>query len=275
MIPLSQSKTGGLWRASGFFIPWLVLALATNSLAQTGWSLNASLSFNSGRYIYQQTTSNYYLTGGLRYGGVNWSLAASVPVILQNSAVYESGSSGYDPENHRMTDRTATQTAANYSGGIGDVYLYGEYRLLNPLEAGPALYINAQIKLPTADRLTLFSTGEFDYGAGVRLRQWFGSVNIFADAGYLNTGDPAGFTYQNPFNYGLGISTFFAKGSYSASFYFKGYTEIISGLEPPREIALGLFRKLPAQILVSFYLSKGLSESSPDIALSSGIDWKF
>ncbi len=266
-----KSKTGGLSRALGFQLIIVLLMLASPGSARQNWAVNASLSFNTGQYIYQQRTNNYYLNTGVRYSGNGWFVSMSVPVILQNSAVYDQSNSTFfldDP-------RPSPHSLSNFSSGVGDVYFYGEYRLLNPVLFLPSVSLNAQIKVPTTDRLTLFSTGEFDYGFGFILRKWFGTYNGFADMSYLQIGDPKEITYLNPLGYGLGLSKFFAGGRYSVSLYFKGYTEIIQSIKPPRQLSLGLFSALSGKTILSFYLIKGFSESSPDFALSSGIDWKF
>ncbi len=275
MKSLKNNFTGSLFRALGFQSIIILSMFTSSGFTQQNWAINASVAFNTGQYIYEQRTDNYYLNTGIRYDGNNWSASVSVPLILQNSAVYDpKGQTSYSNEN-QMMDQASPHSPNNFSGGIGDVYFYGEYRLPSPGINLPSVAVNAQIKMPTVNRLTLFSTGEFDYGLGVILRKWFGTYNGFADFGYLQIGDPQEITYLNPLGYGLGLSKFFSAGKYSASLYFKSYTEIIQGVNPPRQLSLGLFSVLSPKAIFSFYLIKGFSESSPDFALSSGIDWKL
>ena len=272
----SKIFPGRLFKPSGFIGVVMILIFGANAFSQSRWALSTSVTFNSGDYIYQQRTNNYYFNTGLSYMTQKWSVSVLLPFILQNSSVYNENSdgSGLDSQ-HRMPEQTVNHLSNNYETGIGDLYFYGEYQALKASVLRPAVSISAQFKVPTANRLTLFSTGQFDYGLGLVLRKWVRTFNAFAELSYLKIGDPQEIDYQDPLAYGLGIGKYFASGKYSASFYFKGYSQIISGVDPPRQMALGFFTMLSNQTFLSFYLTKGLSESSPDFGLSSGIDWKL
>lgn len=267
--------TRRLKRPSGFTTLFLILYLVSGLFSQNNWTVSTSLTFNSGDYIYQQRTDNYYLNAGLRYSGSRWSVSASLPFILQKSAVYQQSTSVLPSNGHGMSNAVTASALDHYETGIGDLYLYGEYRMFKLPQLGLSLGMNAQLKAPTTNRLTLFSTGKLDYGLGLVLRQWFRTFSAFAEVSYVNIGDPEEITYLNPLGYGVGVGKFLANGKYSASLYFKGYTEIIQGIEPPRQLALGFFTMLSAKTFWSFYLIKGLSESSPNFGLSSGLDWKW
>ena len=80
-----------------------------------------------------------------------------------------------------MSNAATTSALDHYESGIGDLYLYGEYRMFKLPQLGLSLGMNAQLKAPTANRLTLFSTGKLDYGLGLVLRQWFRTFSAFAE----------------------------------------------------------------------------------------------
>ncbi|MHB2150294.1 hypothetical protein ACX8XP_14640 [Calditrichota bacterium LG25] len=275
MKSVFTKRTRRLKRPSGFSLIVIVLGLAGSLFSQANWAVSSSVTFNSGDYIYQQRTDNYYLNAGLRYSAQNWTVSASVPFILQNSAVYQQEPVSLSSNGHGMNN-SATPTLSNdLESGIGDIYLYGEYQLWNGSLIAPSVALTSQLKVPTTNRLTLFSTGKYDYGLGLVLRKWLKTFNAFAEISYLRIGDPEEITYLDPIGYGLGIGKFFASGKYSTSIYFKGYSKIIHDVDPPRQLALGFFSMFSGKTVLSFYLIKGLSESSPDFGLSSGIDWKL
>ncbi|KAA3619382.1 MAG: DUF3187 family protein [Calditrichaeota bacterium] len=259
----------GILFAFGLQVLIGVLLFSGQTVAAENWSVFTSMSYNNSKYIYDQSSTNYYLNAGVRYRANNWSLSASLPFILQDSPLLDqsiTAQSEDDETMHGMDD---------FSGGIGDIYFYGSYRLFQARTSLPSLSITAQLKVPTGDELTLFSTGATDYGIGLSLSKNLGRFNAFADVGFLHLGDPQEIDYSNPFGYGFGIGRFFRNGTFSASLYYKSYTEIISDIEPPGQVSLGLFARLSPVAIVSFYIGRGFSESSPDVAFTAGIDWKL
>ncbi len=267
MKTLNLHIPGGALRVFGIKALLFFLIVLVTTAGAKNWSVYTSASFNNGTYIYDQNTSNYYLNTGLRYHTAKWTVSVALPFIIQNSFVYNQGTISGSAAN------TAMQGTDNYSGGMGDVYLYSEYRILKGNRLLPSLSFTGQLKIPTVKKLTLFSSGAFDYGFGIALRKSMGRFNAFANAGYLLLGDPQGINYINPISFGLGFGRFFKNGMYSASIYYKRYTKIIERLDPPQQVSLGLFSRLSDSTIVSFFFGKGFSESTPDYALTGGIEW--
>ncbi len=258
----------GLKTTLGFALLMIPLFLFTRVQAGN-LTLSTSFSYNNGYYIYTETLQTYYMNLGLRYTEGDLMISGYVPFIMQNDIFADAEQTDYNDPYHMgetMKDHT-------YNSGIGDVFLYGEYRIFQPLNAAPTVYLTAQIKIPTSAALSLFSTGEFDYGAGLALRQWFGSYYGFANAGYLVLGNPPGIEYRNPFSFGIGAGKFFLQGRYSINLYYRAYSEIISGVQPPQQLSLGLSAALSRSTYTSLYLIKGFSESSPNFALTAVLEW--
>ncbi len=254
-------------RAFGIISLLFFIIKAPTTVSAKNWSVYTSASFNNGTYIYDQNTSNYYLNTGIRYQTTKWTASVAFPFIVQNSSVYNQGTVSGSAGNAAM------QGSESYSGGMGDVYLYSEYKLIKSNRLLPSFSVTGQLKIPTVKKLTLFSSGAFDYGLGMVLRKPYGMYSIFADVGYLLLGDPSGYNYINPFSFGFGLGRFFKNGAYSASIYYKGYTQIIGGIDPPQQLSLGLFSRISDSTIVSIFVGKGFSESSPDYALTGGIEW--
>ena len=83
-------------------------------------------------------------------------------------------------------------------------------------------------------------------------------------------GDPAGFTYENPFTYSFGLGKFFNDGVYSLLLYYSAYTEVVKGYEPPRQISLGLNYQAGERTYLSGIAAAGLSKFSPAYSFSVG-----
>ncbi len=268
MKTIHRRYSRGLYKALGITLFFLSV-IFTQQTKAAGWTLSTSFSYNNGYYIYNKAVQTYYMNLGMRYNSGNLMISGYVPFIFQNDIFADSTPSDQFQNNHMVDD----PNGHNYNSGIGDVFLYGEYRLLQPLRALPTVYVTAQVKIPTSASLSLFSTGEFDFGAGLALRQWFGTYYGFINGGYLYLGNPPGINYQNPFSFGIGAGKFFSHGRYSVNLYFRTYTEIIDAVEPPRQASLGFSAALSRGTLLSLYLIKGFGESSPDFAFTAGLEW--
>ena len=252
----------GLFRAAGVLLVLLCCSPPSKLRAGQNWSAFANATMNSGHYIYTENTRNYYLTSGVRWRGHRFSFTASLPLIWQENPTSETGDDLQQPVSESM------HGPGSFSMGVGDIYLYSTYRLTPENSKFARVALTAQVKIPTGDEITFFSTGAADYGLGFTLSKRFGAVNFFADAGYLKLGDTAAFNYSDPLTFGVGLGRWFKNGEYSASLYVKNYTEIIPGFDPPGQVSLGLYKQFAVNQLFSVYLGRGFSESSPDITIS-------
>jgi hypothetical protein len=238
---------------------FLSVILAFSSLsAREKWSVNTTLSYGTGKYIYESPVQNYTLYLGGQYSRDAFSVSVTLPFVLQRDNLdgpleVGNGASQMDKD-HSVT------------GGASDVYLYSEYNVY------PSFYVTGQFKVPTSVDGSLFSTGEFDYGLGFAFRRMFGTFKLFVDAGYLVLGDPSQITYKDPFVYGVGLAKHAQNGKSSVSFYYQEYSQIISGLDPPRQVSVAYYRLFTKILGISFYGSKGFGESSPEYTLSIGMD---
>ena len=258
----------GLYKALGIALFLLPLFLFTQ-LKAGNLTLSTSFSYNNGYYIYTEALQTYYMNLGLRYTSGNLMLSGYVPFIMQDDIFSDAAQT--DPGDQYHIGEPMSEHS--YNSGIGDIFLYGEYRLFQPLSAAPTVYLTAQLKIPTSANISLFSTGEFDYGAGLALRQWFGSYYAFLNAGYQILGNPPDIEYQNPFSFGIGAGKFFLQGRYSINLYYRMYTEIISDVQPPQQLSFGFGAALSRRTIISLYLIKGFGESSPNFAFTAGLEW--
>jgi len=251
------------------------------------WTLNTSLQFSNGNYIYTTSTSAYYFYGGLTYSTGRWSVSVSAPLILQNTDLVGQAGGMFFPTGEGHHDsrtgngmrggrgrRSVTETT-QYEWGLGDTYLAGEYQLLSEKVNFPSVSLSSQVKIPTASTEKKFGTGELDWSIGLSLRKMVRSYLFFVDAGFLNIGDPPGVTYQNPFYEGIGVGKFLMNNNLSFLLYFQNYSQILDDYDPPRQISLGAYYKMNSRQLLSLNFSLGLSETSPDYLFSIGFGWSL
>jgi len=133
------------------------------------------------------------------------------------------------------------------------------------------LSFRGDVKMPVADVDAGFSTGEWDYGVGGSLsRQLGGQAYVFTDLEYWAFGDMPELELKDALGYAAGVGH--VSGSVGVSAMLSGYTRILEETDPPMTISGGVsvFPGETGRTGISFTLSAGLTESSPDFSTSVG-----
>lgn len=249
-----------------FFTIWLLFFLSLFAHAGESFTINTTLAYSTGSYIYDATIRDYVIYMGASYSKNRFSISVSLPMILQR-------------DNRTASDNSADQTTImsnpTYTAGASDLYLYSEYEFYQGENYFPRIFITGQIKLPTSSKSSLFTSGKIDYGIGLTFRKMYGTYKVFGDVGYLTLGDPPGLDYSNPVSYGIGIGKHAGNGRSSVTFYYQEYSTIIKGLTPPRQLTAGYYRNITDVLGISFYGSRGFGESSPEYTFAIGFDLKI
>ncbi len=299
------------------FISFLIfLLLSLNLFAQeelssdqSNWYINTNLQLAGGNFIYNSFDNVISLYVGIGYQSGNFGISLSIPVVgNKNNFISQSGGmmlpignskngygtmSGAGSSGNGMMGGgssmmgSSSSSIGNMNWGLGDLYLYLNYQLVSQSDFLTDVIVNANVKFPTAPTQMGIGTSQYDYGASLTLRKSFDlsdNLNSFvaiADLGYINFGDPAGITYENPFTYSLGLGKFFQPkadqpmadndGEYSLLLYYSAYTEVVKGYEPPRQIALGLNYKISENLILTGIGAAGLSKFTPAYNFSAGI----
>ncbi len=266
------------------YIPsWLLLLLmVTGALATDGqWSVFGYVSYSNGNYYLTEPTRNFYIAGGLRYRTLKWNVSFSVPIVIQNSNLVQQtgnvffpmgpeadseGANGW-PNGMGMGSwgrhRNFQPPSSRYLSGLGDAYGYASYQLPGGDFKTYSLNLNAQVKIPTANRT--FGTGEWDFGGSLAFQKLVnGTFSLGAELGYLVIGDPDSIQFQNPL-FGSFSATWVFTPDVSFSAYYLWYTTIQEGIEPPRYANVGIYYLITETVAVSGTLGKGLTRSSAAI----------
>ncbi|MBS3945018.1 MAG: hypothetical protein KGZ42_05930 [Melioribacter sp.] len=256
---------------AGFLLVFLLLSNET--LSQSGWYLTSSIQLSGGNYILDSYNRVFSVYGGLRYQGENFGISASLPLVTSNNNV--SQTNGMMTQSGTNNDAATNTTHSGIDFGLGDLYGYFDYKIISDFDSEIDIYVNAQIKIPTAAKHMNIGTGKYDFGGSISLRKSLDNFIGFVDLGYLNIGDPDGSTYKNPFTYGLGLGKFFNYGEYSLLIYYTGYTKILNEYDAPKQISLGANYRASESIIISLIGSAGLGNFTPDFTFSGGLRIKL
>jgi hypothetical protein len=258
----------------------VLVAPAAVQAAGTSVSYMGSIQMARGYYIFDQATTGLYVFNGLSLVSGRFSLAASVPLISQNTPYVTYTSTGFLPsggsESSAVSQRQGHETVAvpevvEYKArGLGDPLITAGLTLVNERGAIPSVLLTGQLKVPVADRESGLGTGEWDWGAGISLSKRMGSFFLFADAVYWTLGDLPELDLQNALAYCVSLGHSFRGGKYALLASYSGYTEIIPGVEPPASLGLSLSFQVGRRSSLMLDSMFGLSESSPAVSFSLG-----
>jgi hypothetical protein len=275
-----------------FYLLIFFSAGITAMYGQSRWSVNSSLQYASGNYLSDQQLHSWYLYGGIRYQANDFYAALSIPFIASNGQnvsqfgnIYipnhmGSGSSGMTgtggrPGGHMMGGGNLVTSSSTENYGLGDLYFYAGYNILNSFTSPVGLSADGYIKFPTASTSNGFGTGKFDFSLSGTLRKNFGSYLVYASGGFIYLGNPDSVTYNNPVTFNAGIGKFFGNGDLSVLLSYSMYSKILDIYQRPQQVSLGLNIMSNDKMTYTFIGSAGLSNSSPDFVLSAGIKYNL
>lgn len=264
-----------------------LLLISGTSIAQGKWTASTSLQMNSGNYFFDTHMKTYYLYGGLGYRTENWALSVNIPVILSNGGSVSQFGNTFIPTQNEMHSNQQDPIGDSHHNGmgtgfwsdkeisIGDLYINGNYNLINQRSSFFDLYAGGYVKFPFADEASGLGTGKFDYSLSLGVRKNISSFMLFAEVGYLAMGNASEINYINPVTYSGGIGTFISSQKFGILISYSGYSKIIDGYSGPSQLSLGLMLNNFHMMSYNITVSKGLSELVPEYSISVGTQFNF
>jgi len=258
--------------------------LVVTSVAQGHkFSYTGSLQYSTGKYVFTDRTHSLYFSNGLDFNTGKLTIAASIPVIYQNSPFVSNSAIGMIPSGGNQSARmrqaikngkvSLPDTSAYSSVGIGDPMIYLFYDLIEENKVYPTVSISGGAKIPLATTSSGFGTNEWDYGFGLSLSKSVNNWMYMADASYWILGDTPDFQLDNSLAYDVSIGRVFSRQNIGLFGSFSGTTSANPDLNPALSLGLGLNYSISYDRSLNSTLNIGLTDSSPDVSLSVG--WRI
>lgn len=280
------------WNKNIFFLTAFIFAGITALYGQSSWSINSSLQYASGNYLSDQRLNSLYLYGGIRYETSDYSVALSIPFIASNGQNVSQVGNIYIPNQmgsgmtgmsgtgghsggHMVGNGSLVTSSSTENYGIGDLYLYANYNILNQFYSPFGFSAGGFIKFPTASTANGFGTGKFDFSLSGTVKKNLGTFLVYASGGFIYLGNPDSIEYKNPLTFNLGIGKFFGEGKYSVLLSYSLYTKILDIYEMPQLLSLGVNINSNDKVTITLIGSAGLSNSTPDYVFSAGIKYNL
>ncbi|MFV9616359.1 MAG: hypothetical protein ACNYZG_10415, partial [Gammaproteobacteria bacterium] len=237
------------------------------------FSLLTGLEYQEGDYGTPESTSLLRIPISITYRKTNFSLYASMPILF--------ASSDGDIITSSKTSMPKTTESVSPSGkgqqtvaGIGDMVLSASYYFTADLRHETSYRLTAGLKLGTADESEGLGTGEDDLfiegGAVKNIDEYMLSGTL----GYEINGDSPVFNYNDVVYGTVGLTKQLAMNKQIGSLlYFSQALTDVS--DAPLELSVFYSQPVAKTRAAYFYLSKGLSNGSPDFSLGGTIQFYY
>lgn len=153
--------------------------------------------------------------------------------------------------------------STNSEQGLGDVTLDAAFTLFQESDQTPKLSALFYTKLPTADEQKGLGTGELDWGSGLGLGKKFGQWSAYAEALFIQPGSSTTYDPDNYWDWLVSLH-YRANPGLQPGISLSGGTAPFDGADTPLEIKGKLSGITGDHTSYSCYISRGLSDASPD-----------
>ncbi len=248
-----------------------------------------------GAYGLDEDVNMFWLMNDLEVRGERWSIEAALPILRQNSTDLtwvggmpmprgmgggggngddggHGGGSGHGGSGGHGGGHPEPEDPApeEINTGIADPIFRFRFDLLNSFSGASMMSGSVVVKAPLGDETLGFSTGEWDYGAGLMYSYSGYRSSVVAELTYWRLGNPPDITLENPLAFRLvgGFST--AGGRYLLEAFLTGQTEIVEGAGGPRIAGVTVNRNLTARHSVFISTAAGLNDATFDYSAWAG-----
>ena len=177
-----------------------------------------------------------------------------------------------------MTGIAATPVAggdeSSSVSGLGDIILRAGYILSFEGNSLPQVRMSLLVKTPTASTSDGLGTGEFDFGGGLDLSKWLGNMYLAGEAIYTYQGKVEGFGLKNYLSYSGSVG-YQATHSILPMLIIKGATAPSDYSGSLLEARGRVLLTLSPSTAIDFFVSRGISSSSPDYAGGGAVIYSF
>lgn len=284
-IKVKQCKTQSVSIFSAIIF-LIVIGAFTHTAAQDRFSINTSLTAVGGNLSDGSHNIAYYLYGGLRYQAQDYYLSLSLPLVFNSSGSFTQLGGMYIPNGNDSSGSmhgsgshssmmNGSQGMSDLNAGVGDMYVYGSYTLVNETNSLPGFSTDGFVKFPTASPSLNIGTGKFDFNLAVSARKFIGNFLFYLQAGYLFLGNSSEANIKNPITFSAGIGNNLGGGNHLLLIEYDSYSTIVTGFASPKQLSLGYTYLINSKLGYTMIGSVGLNNSTSDYTISAGFNFNL
>jgi hypothetical protein len=236
------------------------------------WQLTGTLGVTdtNGSYGTPLNTNVLLSLGTLSLSDGNFKFTASIPYMRISGR----GLVVFDASGNPIVINRRTNVAPDVRTGWGDLNLSASYMIPPAILDDFQITLTGIAKVPTGPTHRRLSTGEADLGVNLDVARQFGVWGPFVTVGYLNRGQPAGFTLYSTTSVSAGTSLEISKNWVAVASY--DYDSSDTPLVPAGHELLGSLSWIrDDRVTLTGYGTAGLSAGSPDIGAGFLISYRL
>jgi hypothetical protein len=236
-------------------------------------SLTTGLEYQRGDYGTSDTTTVWSIPVNYSYRHRQYGLSVSIPFLFADSTGDEIIVSGKMGKRKRQTTTTTTTTGRS-SSGIGDIVLSGTYYFPPDYQRGLSYRATGIVKLGTADESKGLGTGETDVAIEAGAFKDLDEYRMAFTLGYEINGNSSEFDYNDVLYGSIGLTKQLARKRQAGGVLYMSEALTPSG-DTPVKISGFYSHPLSKTRITRVFLTKGLTDGSPDIAIGGLIQFYF
>ena len=226
------------------------------------WTANFGVTDTNGDYGTPNNTNVLLGLTTLSLSNDSFKFSASLPYMRISGR----GLLVFDANGNPIVINRRANGPTDVRTGWGDLTLSASYTIPPAVLADFQVRVTGITKLPTGPARRRLNTGEADFGMNVDVSRSFGDWTPFVTVGYLNRGQPAGFTFYDTSSVAVGASYMLRDNPVAVASY-----DFDSADAPQVTAAHELMGSLSwiqsDKLTLTGYGTVGLSSGSPDMGI--------
>jgi len=226
------------------------------------WTANFGVTDTNGDYGTPNNTNVLLGLTTLSLSNDSFKFSASLPYMRISGR----GLLVFDANGNPIVINRRANGPTDVRTGWGDLTLSASYTIPPAVLADFQVRVTGITKLPTGPARRRLNTGEADFGMNVDVSRSFGDWTPFVTVGYLNRGQPAGFTFYDTSSVAVGASYMLRDNLVAVASY-----DFDSADAPQVTAAHELMGSLSwiqsDKLTLTGYGTVGLSSGSPDMGI--------
>jgi len=228
------------------------------------WQLTGNFGITDTNGNYGTPISTNVLLGHstLTLANANFKFSASIPYMRISGR----GLVVFDANGNPIVINRRANGPTDVRTGWGDLTLSASYTIPPAVLADFQVRVTGITKLPTSPARRRLNTSEADFGMNVDISRSFGDWTPFVTVGYLNRGQPAGFTFYDTSSVSVGASYMLRDNLVlvaSYDFDSADAPQVVAG----HELMGSLSWIQSDKLTLTGYGTVGLSSGSPDVGI--------
>jgi hypothetical protein len=263
-------------------LPTLLLSQGAGALERTRLelierdesSLTGGLEYERGDYETPDTTSVWRIPLEYAWRRGDISLGVAVPLLYAESDGTITVSSKTSRRRRGAVPATSTVSGSESASGIGDIQVSGSYHLPADYRRELAYRLTGIVKFGTASSSDGLGTGENDFALEGGAVKQIDEYVLSATLGYEFNGDPDDFDYHDVAYGSIGVAKWLPRKRGAGASLFASEA-VIPGADAPLEITAFYRHPVDDRRDLYLYVTRGLSDASPDILLGARLQLNF